>query len=161
MIAVLPLLLYPLLGMSMFQVAQFVREQPTHVLVVGMTQPADLAAAVRRGPAFAEDCFPIPTSRACCELHFAADRAGGRRRHSTCAMPTSSGVERGNYEAVLVLSAGLCPAAGRFRGTCGCHGAQIRTASERRADDCKVARRPARKSFTTRPTTSRSWPSSA
>ena len=29
MIAVLPLLLYPLLGMSFFQVAQFMREQPT------------------------------------------------------------------------------------------------------------------------------------
>ncbi|MBI2823710.1 MAG: CPBP family intramembrane metalloprotease [Planctomycetia bacterium] len=35
MIAVLPVVLYPLLGMSMFQVAQFVREQPTKVLVVG------------------------------------------------------------------------------------------------------------------------------
>ena len=35
MIAVLPLLLYPLLGMSLFQVAQFIREQPTRVLVVG------------------------------------------------------------------------------------------------------------------------------
>ena len=31
MIAVLPLLLYPLLGMSFFQVAQFMRAQPTRV----------------------------------------------------------------------------------------------------------------------------------
>ena len=35
MIAVLPVVLYPLLGMSMFQVTQFVREQTTKVLVVG------------------------------------------------------------------------------------------------------------------------------
>ena len=35
MIAVLPILLYPLLGMSMLQVAQFMREQTTRVLVVG------------------------------------------------------------------------------------------------------------------------------
>ena len=35
MIAVLPIFLYPLLGISMLQVAQFVREQKTSVLVVG------------------------------------------------------------------------------------------------------------------------------
>ena len=35
MIAVLPVVLYPLLGMSMFQVTQFVREQTTKILVVG------------------------------------------------------------------------------------------------------------------------------
>ncbi len=36
MIAVLPLLLYPLLGMSFFQVSQFLREHPMKVLIVGM-----------------------------------------------------------------------------------------------------------------------------
>lgn len=35
MIAVLPILLYPLLGMSMFQVAQFMEEKSSRVLVVG------------------------------------------------------------------------------------------------------------------------------
>ena len=35
MIAVLPILLYPLLGMSLLQIAQFMQEQPTRVLVVG------------------------------------------------------------------------------------------------------------------------------
>ena len=35
MIAVLPLLLYPLLGVSMFQVLQFVSEHPTRVRVIG------------------------------------------------------------------------------------------------------------------------------
>lgn len=37
-IAVLPILLYPLLGMSMFQMAQFMQEQPTKVLVIGGEQ---------------------------------------------------------------------------------------------------------------------------
>src|SRR5271167_4687711 len=46
MIAVLPLLLYPLLGMSFFQVAQFMREQPTRVLVVGLPQLDDLPPLV-------------------------------------------------------------------------------------------------------------------
>ena len=35
MIAVLPVVLYPLLGMSMVQVTQFVRDQSTRILVVG------------------------------------------------------------------------------------------------------------------------------
>src|SRR5437016_567102 len=44
MIAVLPLLLYPLLGMSFFQVAQFIREKPTKVLVIGAPElPSELA----------------------------------------------------------------------------------------------------------------------
>ncbi len=34
-IAVLPLLLYPLLGMSFLQVSQFMHEQPTRIWVVG------------------------------------------------------------------------------------------------------------------------------
>ena len=47
MIAVLPILLYPLLGISLLQVAQFMQEQPTRVLVVGAEKLARLAAAVR------------------------------------------------------------------------------------------------------------------
>ncbi len=35
MIFVLPLLLYPLLGMTFLQVAQFVQEKPSHVLLIG------------------------------------------------------------------------------------------------------------------------------
>ncbi len=38
MIAVLPLLLYPLLGMSVFQLSQFVRKSEPRVLVVGSEQ---------------------------------------------------------------------------------------------------------------------------
>src|SRR5262245_58606882 len=38
MIAVLPLLLYPLLGMSVFQLSQFVRKSEPKVLVVGSEQ---------------------------------------------------------------------------------------------------------------------------
>jgi sodium transport system permease protein len=38
MIFVLPLLLYPLLGTSFFQIAQFMREHPTRVLVLGAAE---------------------------------------------------------------------------------------------------------------------------
>lgn len=41
MIFVLPLLMYPLLGMSFFQMAQFVNEQATNVLILGADQLPD------------------------------------------------------------------------------------------------------------------------
>ena len=37
MIAVLPVLMYPLLGTVFFQIAQFMREHPSRVLVVGQS----------------------------------------------------------------------------------------------------------------------------
>src|SRR6188768_1766108 len=40
MIAVLPLLLYPLLGMSFFQISQFMREHSSQALVIGAPLPA-------------------------------------------------------------------------------------------------------------------------
>ncbi len=42
MIAVLPVLMYPLLGTVFFQIAQFMREHPSSVLVVGCDELADL-----------------------------------------------------------------------------------------------------------------------
>ena len=46
MIAVLPILLYPLLGMSILQVAQFLREQPTNVLILDLPQLPELPPLV-------------------------------------------------------------------------------------------------------------------
>jgi len=59
MIAVLPLLLYPLLGMSFFQVTQFLREHPVRVYIAGL--PADMALPplVDQGH-FAESLFANP-----------------------------------------------------------------------------------------------------
>ena len=48
-IAVLPLLLYPLLGMSFFQVSQFLRERPTSVLIVGSERLKGLPPLVEGG----------------------------------------------------------------------------------------------------------------
>ena len=47
MIFVLPLLLYPLLGMSLFQVAQFRQEQPTRILIVGLPKLPELPQLVK------------------------------------------------------------------------------------------------------------------
>ena len=52
MIAVLPILLYPLLGLSLFQVAQFAQQQSTRVLVVGARRLRRPPAAVREPRSF-------------------------------------------------------------------------------------------------------------
>src|SRR3990170_3876211 len=46
MIFVLPILLYPLLGMSLFQVTQFIEQKPSSVLIVGARSLADLPPLV-------------------------------------------------------------------------------------------------------------------
>ncbi|MEX2091353.1 MAG: ABC transporter permease subunit/CPBP intramembrane protease [Pirellulales bacterium] len=63
MIAVLPLLLYPLLGMSVFQLSQFLRKNEARVLLVGteqVTADKHLPPLVEDGQ-FVEDLFDDPT----------------------------------------------------------------------------------------------------
>jgi sodium transport system permease protein len=62
MIAVLPLFLYPLLGMSVFQLSQFLRKAEPKVLVIGseqLTSNKDLPALFR-GEHFAAELFDDP-----------------------------------------------------------------------------------------------------
>jgi sodium transport system permease protein len=62
MIAVLPLLLYPLIGMTVFQLTQFLRKNEARVVVVGseqLTEHSDLPALVGEGQ-FADDLFDDP-----------------------------------------------------------------------------------------------------
>lgn len=59
MIAVLPLVLYPLLGMSFFQVTQFMREHAARVLVIGAPDSPDLPPLVEDDH-FAEELFTNP-----------------------------------------------------------------------------------------------------
>src|ERR1700749_4293453 len=69
MIAVLPLLLYPLLGMSMFQMVQFVREQPTKVLVIGQDHLPKSPALIEDGR-FAARFFADDQKAHLLQLHF-------------------------------------------------------------------------------------------
>jgi sodium transport system permease protein len=58
-ILVLPVLLYPLLGMSFFQVMQFMRQQPSRVLVSGVSG-RDVPSALFEGERFAAGLFSGP-----------------------------------------------------------------------------------------------------
>ncbi len=66
MIAVLPLLLYPLLGMSVFQLSQFLRKNESHVLLLGagqVTSDPKFPALVQDGQ-FAGELFDDPSEQA-------------------------------------------------------------------------------------------------
>src|SRR6266436_1678907 len=69
MIAVLPLLLYPLLGMSFFQISQFLHEQPTRVLVIDQPDFAGLSPLIEN-ERFAADLFSAPDRVRLLELSF-------------------------------------------------------------------------------------------
>ncbi|MGD9637097.1 MAG: ABC transporter permease subunit/CPBP intramembrane protease, partial [Pirellulales bacterium] len=63
MIAVLPLLLYPLIGMSVFQLSQFLRKNESKIVVLGAEQLAHdkaLPTLIEKGH-FAADLFDDPT----------------------------------------------------------------------------------------------------
>src|SRR5947207_5847604 len=72
MIAVLPLLLYPLLGMSVFQLSQFLRHSEPHVVVIGagaLTGSADLPPLFEEGH-FAPELFDDPAEAGRLHLEF-------------------------------------------------------------------------------------------
>ncbi len=72
MIAVLPLLLYPLLGMSVFQLTQFLHKSEPKVLVIGsepLMEGADLPRLFQDGR-FAADLFDDPAEASRLNLEF-------------------------------------------------------------------------------------------
>ncbi|HWB09052.1 MAG TPA: ABC transporter permease subunit/CPBP intramembrane protease [Pirellulales bacterium] len=99
MIAVLPLLLYPLLGMSMFQVMQFVSEHPTHVLVIG-TETLPASPKLIDGHHFDEAWFTSADRTGLLELSFLGE---GRAPapSSEAFEEAKAAVERGDYEAIV------------------------------------------------------------
>jgi len=94
MIFVLPMALYPLLGMMMSKVIQFGREQPTKVLVVGTTSLPDEPTLVE-GNRFASRLFGEVAKADLLEVD-----VDEQVRSITEA---KSAVEQGVYEAVIVV----------------------------------------------------------
>ncbi len=99
MIAVLPILLYPLLGLSMFQVSQFMQEQPTRVLVVGAPDLAGLPPLFK-GNHFDELVFLDPSKLELLELTFVPDQPDAE----------GSGVSDARAEAQQQLLSNQCEA---------------------------------------------------
>jgi len=87
MIAVLPLLLYPLLGMSVFQLSQFLRKSEPKVVVVGGEELAaggDLPPLIDDNH-FAADLFGDEAAAEWLHLEFAKDVPADAKHHDAAA----------------------------------------------------------------------------
>jgi len=107
MIFVLPILLYPLLGMSFFQVAQFLEEKPSRVLMVGakgVSDAADLPSLVdpQRMNRFDVRLFSDPVQVGLLELSFAPEepRDGPEEREEPWRAARRA-VQAGEYDAAV------------------------------------------------------------
>jgi sodium transport system permease protein len=101
MIAILPILLYPLLGMSMFQVTQFMQAKPTRVLVVGADNLNNLPPLFEN-QRFASYLFKDDAKIALLELVFPSDAALADGKLSGDAQTAArTEVQSGNFDAAL------------------------------------------------------------
>lgn len=108
MIAVLPLLLYPLLGMSVFQLSQFLRKSEPKVLVIGSEQLThrDDIPALFEGDRFAAALFDAPEDANRLQVEFvnptSESKDSSRRDHEVSAgEPSDSRLPEGAFEAAL------------------------------------------------------------
>ncbi len=111
MIAVLPLLLYPLLGMSFFQVAQFMREQAVKVLLIGTHDFADLPPLVD-GKHFALPLFNDAARARLMDLEFADDTAANATEGQQVADKLA---KAGGYDVVVYFPPDFAEQLQRFR----------------------------------------------
>jgi len=112
MIAVVPLLLYPLMGMSMTQVVQFMREHPTKVLVIGQealpASPSLLASAEDGSVEFSGELFESPADARLLVPTFASTETQWQGMTSEQLLAQAHDeVEQGRYEAALYFPPGF------------------------------------------------------
>src|SRR6188472_2626892 len=91
MIAVLPLLLYPLLGMSVFQLSQFLRKSEPKVVVVGADElktGKDLPPLIE-GDHFAVELFADEDAANWLHLEIVKDSAGDAKSRNAESSATS------------------------------------------------------------------------
>jgi sodium transport system permease protein len=117
MIFVLPILLYPLLGMSLSQMMQFRHERPTSVLVIGVPDLADRPYLFREGE-FNAELFANTEKREVelLELHFAAETPRGES--AAAADPREAAtraVQAGHFDAALYFPADFAQRLQAFR----------------------------------------------
>ena len=97
-IAILPLLLYPLLGMSFLQVAQFMRQHPTKIWLIGTENlPAEPELLVNNS--FRQDLLLIPGDAKLFDISTEPLAPGG-----DVAEVADAAVSAGKYDAVVYFS---------------------------------------------------------
>ncbi len=102
MIAVLPILLYPLLGMSILQVAQFLREQPTNVLILGLPQLPELPPLVVDNQ-FDQQWLSDPNQKQLFRLQFSEGDLPALAENASIEERAKAAVHGGAFQAVVVF----------------------------------------------------------
>lgn len=97
-IAILPLLLYPLLGMSFLQVAQFMRQHQTKIWLIGVDNLPDDPALLVEG-AFQSDLLAMPSDASLFEIDTLPLPAG-----QDVASVAQAAVNSGKHDAVVYFS---------------------------------------------------------
>ncbi len=101
MMFVLPLLLYPLLGMSYLQIYQFTQERATSVLILGRPQWGDLPPLVE-GNQFCGRLFSDPGRARLLQLHSPAGEPSGSPQNGPDPLAEAQhAVQSGQYDAAL------------------------------------------------------------
>lgn len=105
MIVVLPLVLYPLLGMSLFQIRQFMQEKAIRVLVLGLEYLDGVEPPLVEGGQFAGGLFDDPAEARLVELIDARQVPGFGPSLSWLQKQeqTKLAVQAGLYEAALTI----------------------------------------------------------
>lgn len=114
-IAVLPILLYPLLGLSISQVAMFMQEHPTRVLLIGRAELPPSPALVD-GDRFVAGLFGDEGGSRLLKLQFPpdagpADSASADERLNVAR----EGLQDGQFEAVVIFPPGFLRRLDAFR----------------------------------------------
>lgn len=129
MIFVLPLLMYPLLGMSILQVSQFLREHPTKVLIVNLPKLTNLPPLVIDGH-FNSDWLSDPNQQRLFELLFPGDEgtanpdvsaAGQVASDDAIAAQCRQAIQNGQYQAAIVFPPDFGEQLERFRAQLQSH----------------------------------------
>ncbi len=149
-IAILPMLLYPLLWMSFLQVAQFIEKRPSKVLVVGARNLADLPPlAESRRPAGEESGGPVggrsgyADSAPPLDLHYASDEPrGGAPTTRDPRADARRAVERGDYDAAIYFPSDFADQMDAFQQAVG----ERREPTEREAPSDEAVQEDARQS---------------
>ena len=116
MIAVLPLLLYPLLGMSFFQVTQFMREHAIRVLLIGAPNSPDLPPLVEDGH-FATKLFTNAENARLLRLALEPLETTGAEAARETLEQARRDMQSGNYEVVVYFPPNFVEQFGRFHSS--------------------------------------------
>lgn len=101
MVAVLPLLLYPLLGMSIMQVTQFLREHPSTVWVIGAEHQPE-SQPLLDGDKFARDVCPENESQLL-KIGQVDNRMPAAGDHESIAALAAEKIHEGLFDVVVII----------------------------------------------------------